>query len=78
MSYVSDVLINGREVSLKQAADHIFNHAALTGYDPEEVNAIWSRLLEGDFEDACDAAAELEAIDLDSAIEFILDDEELS
>lgn len=74
MSHISHVLISGRPVSMHDAEKYIFHHACMTGYDPSEVNAIWSRLTEGDRDDAEDAAAELEAIDLDGALEFILDD----
>lgn len=74
MSNIEQVLINGIPVTLEAAESHIFHQAALTGYDPSEVNIILSRLTEGDREDAEDAAAELEAIDLDGAIEFILSD----
>lgn len=76
MSNIEQVLINGREVDIAQAEEHVLQCALFHGYDPDEVNAIWSRLTEGDRDDSEDAAAELEAIDLDGSLEFILSDTE--
>lgn len=71
---IEEVLLNGAPIEIDQAKKYIYDMAIYTGYDPAEVDGLWGRLTGLDYEDALDAASELEAIDLESAIEFFLEE----
>lgn len=76
MTYISEVLLNGKEITLGAAEQYMGDVAMKHGLDPAEFNEIWSRLIEGDYDEAQDAAAECEWLDTTSSVEFILVDNE--
>ncbi|MBT8450071.1 MAG: hypothetical protein KJO69_10295 [Gammaproteobacteria bacterium] len=64
---------NGTQIPLGVAQELIYNSAAMTGYDPEEVESMWSRMMEPMFDDDPQLAAdELAEIDPDRGIEFVI------
>lgn len=76
MIFISEVLLNGKTITLDAAEQYMIDVAMNHGLDLEEFNEIWSRLTKGEYDDVEDAANECEWLDSTSSIEFILTDDE--
>lgn len=64
------------QIPLGAAQDLIYNSAAMMGYDPEEVECMWSRLIEPLWDNDPElAAGELCEVDPDLNIEILIIDE---
>lgn len=73
MIHIHQVLINGKECTLRQAREYLMSFANQGYFDPDEVYPMFVSLMHSsDMEFSEFIASELEGLDPTSGLEFIL------